>query len=157
MNLDAKYNNIFVITILFLLSLSMCKKTDFKTIGNILEEYQWRKTLETVYNDNNELEEYKFNFDTAPDCEKNTFIIFGGIQNDEGNGTTYNFCNDFGYSFSWKILNDSLYIIPYDTTLVKINKIIDHYNNKSFVLRYDTMIENKRKIIKETYSAFDKM
>jgi len=129
-----------------------CKKQSYLTFKNVLPLHQWRKTLEAVYNKNNEFEKYTFNFETAEDCEKNSFMYLG-----EDGCNIFDLCStDYYISYTIKIENDSIHFIPYDfdTIHVKFSRFIEYYNQRSFVLRHDTTIENENKIIKETYMAF---
>lgn len=131
-----------------------CKKTPHISIEDVLSVHQWRKTLEAVYNGNNEFEKYTFNFETAANCEKNSYMYLG-----RDGCYIYNLCsNDYYISYAIRINNDSIYFIPYDydTTNIGYSRFIEYYNERSFVLRYDTMINDNNKFIKETYMAFDK-
>ncbi|MCF6367122.1 MAG: hypothetical protein L3J35_13105 [Bacteroidales bacterium] len=128
-----------------------CKKPIFKSFSDILREHQWRKTEEAVYNINNEFENYTFQFENAEDCEKNSFMYLGKDGCD-----MLNLCNNTWISYQININGDSLIFIPYDydTISVKISRFIEYYDNRSFILKYDTLIENYNKKIKETYTAF---
>ena len=116
------------------------------TFDEILRKSQWRKTEKAIYNTNNELEKYLFNFDDAVDCEKNTYWLF------QGSGRYYNFCTgDYWHYFQYSINNDSLNVNIDNVITIKH---IDYYDEKAFVLDYDTTINNINKKIKETFTAF---
>jgi len=118
----------------------------------ILKNKTWRKTLEAVYNEKNEFEKYTFNFETAKDCEKNSYFLLG-----QDGCYIFNLCNDDRISYNIEIENDSIYYIPYDFDTIHIgfSRYVEYYDMRSFVLRYDTIINGENKIIKESYSAFD--
>jgi len=137
---------------LIVLTGSYCKKPATISFLDIYSKYQWRKTTEAIYNADNEFEKYTYNFETAEDCEKNSFMYLG-----EDGCNIFDLCStDYYISYTIKIENDSIHFIPYDfdTIHVKFSRFIEYYNQRSFVLRHDTTIENENKIIKETYMAF---
>jgi len=152
-------HKIIIFCFLLWITVISCKKPVYKTFEDVLPLQQWRKTSETVYNKNNEFEKYTFNFETAEDCQKNSFLKFGNKYNDTyGDCIIQNFCsNRLWISYRWSIKNDSLIFTPYDfdTLQVKFSRFIDYYNMRTFTLRHDTLINDTDKIIKETYSAFD--
>ena len=141
---------IFYLCFVFLIVLtgSYCKKPATISFLDIYSKYQWRKTTEAIYNADNEFEKYTYNFETAEDCEKNSYIYLNYI---------YNMCKNNCIGYYVDIQNDSIYYIPHnsDTIHIKICRYIEYYDNRNFIFRYDTLINGENKIIKETYSAFD--
>lgn len=153
-------NSLFKYYVLLLISFGFiifsCKQPQIFSFEGILYKHQWRKIKEAVYNSNNEFEKYTYLIENAQDCEKNSFWDFGK-PGDYSNMNYYDLCNNIQNSFLWKVESDSLIFNPwnFDTLHVKFSRFIEYYDTRSFVLRYDTLINNSNKIIKETYWALD--
>ena len=139
-----------------------CKKNPFKSIDELLPLYQWRKTEVAIYSLNGDLEAYIFQFDNAEDCEKNSCLKFGRYITDTSQYSSiyykYNLCNSFSMeSYNW-FLNeekDSIKFTVYNQPLNIISKYyIESYDNDEFVLRNDTIIEEKKKYTKTIYSSY---
>jgi len=157
--------NILLITSLIIISYN-CKPHEIKppehlTLDEILPKHQWRKTEKAIYNTNNELEEYLFTFEDAEDCEKNTYILFSNIYSGgHGMYSYHNLCiESLSHHYMWSTENDSIFIKPYKSDTISIyhfEKHINYYNEKTYILDYDTTINDINKKIKETFTAFPK-
>lgn len=144
-----KAKKVFLFFVLLIVSGSFfCKKPEIISFEDIYIKYQWRKTVVAVFNADNEFEKYIFDFETAEDCEKDSYLQFGYV---------YNLCNNSRIGYLLKIDSDSINYIPYDFDTIHLgfSRYIDYYDERSFVLRYDTIINGENKIIKQSYSAFD--
>ncbi len=148
--------HIILILLMATIIIGSCKPKPIEpkdlTFDEILRKSQWRKTEKAIYNTNNELEKYLFTFDDAEDCEKNTYWDF------YGEVRYYNLCTgDYWHPYQYTINNDSLTVYPYEKDTVStlnFKKHINYYDEKAFVLDYDTTINNINKKIKETFTAF---
>lgn len=150
-----KAKKVFLFFVLLIVSGGFfCKKPEIISFADVLHlGFQWRKTAEAVYNKDNAFEKYTFNFEMAKDCEKNSFIYLGKDGCD-----IFNLCtNIYLISYTVEIEKDSIRFVPYyyDTIQIGFSRYIDYYDERSFVLRYDTIINGENKIIKESYLAFD--
>jgi len=154
--------NILLITALIIITYN-CKPPEIKppehlTLDEILPKHQWRKTEKAIYNTNNELEEYLFTFDDAEDCEKNSYCTYTGVSKRENYGviSNYNNCNsDYLHTSKYLIVDDTIIVESYNS-VVYYKKNINYYDEKTYILDYDTTINDINKKIKETFTAFPK-
>lgn len=129
------------------------------TIVDILKEHQWRKIEEAIYSLNNKFEEYLFTFKDAEDCEKNSYTTYSGISEIENYGelTYYDICaEDIYHTYKFNLEADTLYIMSYKDSGFYSTKHITYFDENTFILDYDTIINNVNKKIKETFTAFPK-
>ncbi len=145
---------LLIITII----IGSCKPKPILTLDEILSKYQWRKTEKAIYNTNNELEDYLFTFEDAEDCEKNSYHIYSGRK--QGEYRIFNLCrNGYYISYEFFIKNDTIILKPFKSDTVSkfySKKHINYYDEKTYILDYDTTINDVNKKIKETFTAYPK-
>jgi len=147
----------YIILLLIVFGITNCKKREEIPLSEVLILHSWRNTETAMYDSKDKFEKYTYLFDDASLCKKNSYIEMSKLsrfRNNYGYYEIINLCNMSHTWIDWTIKNDSFFLKKYGNDTILKKRKVESYTDRSFTLRYDTIINNNKKIIRETYDAF---